>query len=434
MTTVTFAQRTQDLFARRLGLTRKWKTACAMALHISRATFYRYLAQDEAVPEDIWIQLARLESSNVNAAVRDDREMVSLYAAALVSTQDALDEAGWLKPPYPDALQRVLSLGAARNLADTSQPWPVDLPALLRAARRPLAEWVPDMGWDPEALFFDAFLVRDGELTPECRTLAAKGRDPETELDENKGYRLLRSLCMDRPDGEDVYRAWRRLIIRHPLLPARRSQLLMQEPVLENVERWPELLDAFYAPLPEAAAMHGQVPICTVSGTVLRMDERGGFLTECRLPEAVRRARRGEHELQPYMVGMGYLRRAFRTYWCLPGLIELDLAERLERAGWHSVLWPKLDTVDLIAKAPDDHRRIAVDVKDYLSPSNLATRFNGFKQYAGTHECFLVVPDYVTEGTPRFAERFKALRAALGKTSVKLRTVNGLLGELRELF
>lgn len=429
---INFARRAQALFASRPGFARKWKKACAEALNISRATLYRYIEQENAVPDDVWECLANLEGKSSHK-VRDDREMISLYAAALVRVQDVVDKSGWLRPPYPDALQRVFSLGAARNLTETERRWPTDLPTLLNAATSPLSLWVPDMNWDTEALYFETTLLSGGELTPECRALAAKGQDPELELEENEGYRLLRGICADRTDSDEVYRAWRRLIIEHPLLPARRSHLL-NEPALASVDRWPDLLEGFYAPLPEAATVRGQVPLCTVSGTVLRSDERGGFFTECRLPDAVRRARQGEHKTQTFTPGMSYLRRAFRTYWCLPGLTELDLANRITRAGWKCTLWPRLDTVDLVAKSPDGHRQIAADVKDYLSPGNLARRFDGFKQYASTHECFLIVPDYVAEAEPRFSDRFESVRSAAGRAPVRLRTVSGLMSELRELF
>src|SRR3546814_11297747 len=92
------------------------------------------------------------------------------------------------------------------------------------------------------------------------------------------------------------------------------------------------------------------------------------------------------HETLKYRNGMLYLRRAFRNFWCLPGLAELELARRLVALGWSTTLWPKLDRVDLVATSPDGNRRIAVDVKDYFSPARLAVRFTGFKEYQADHE------------------------------------------------
>ena len=125
-----------------------------------------------------------------------------------------------------------------------------------------------------------------------------------------------------------------------------------------------------------------------------------------------------------------HLRRPFRLYWCLPGQIELELAKRLQRAGWAVDLWPDLDSVDIAATSPDGKRRIAADVKEYLSPENLAYRFEGFKEYSGDHDCFLVVPDYMPELSKRYEDRFQAVRASRSKAAMTLHTVSSLLDEL----
>ena len=83
-----------------------------------------------------------------------------------------------------------------------------------------------------------------------------------------------------------------------------------------------------------------------------------------------------------------------------------------------------------LATSPDGRRRIAVDVKDYVSASRLAVRFAGFREYERDHECFLVVPDHVLQLDQRFEERFEAVRAANSRAEVKLRTVSALVDEL----
>src|SRR5262249_5895843 len=105
-------------------------------------------------------------------------------------------------------------------------------------------------------------------------------------------------------------------------------------------------------------------------------------------------------------------------------------SENLRAAGWTCEMWPTLDRVDIEARSPDGSRRIAIDVKEYLSPENLAARFGGFKEYASTHHCYLVVPDYVPEVTKGFERRFDAVRSAHGKTPMDLRTASDLLEEL----
>lgn len=421
-----FEQRCQVLFAEQLGYGRRWKTACARALGIGRATLYRYFEERATVAADVVRRLGELERGG--APVRDDRQMVTLYATALLDVQRRIDEEGWLSA-YPESVRRVLSLGAARNITDGSAvAWPTDLDALVRAAQQPLVRWVPNMSWDVGGEFFDSCLLKDHEITTECRTLAMEGSDPERELDENLGYDMLRGLCSTRADGDAVYSAWRRTVVENPLLE-NWSSVLRSRPILATVERIDEIVEHFYERVPESLAIDGRVPICTVSRTILRRTGRG-YHTECRNPEAIRRARSGEYKLTKYRRGMLYLKRAFRVFWCLPGVTELELERRLTAGGWSTVLWPHLDRVDLTATSPVG-RRIAADVKDYISPANLAARFTGFKEYSDEYQCFLVVPDYIAEIEPRFRSRFEAVRAAQGKAPVALRSVSDLLSELK---
>jgi hypothetical protein len=238
---------------------------------------------------------------------------------------------------------------------------------------------------------------------------------------------MLLGLCHDRTDGEDLYRTWRRTVIENVVMASWSGTVLM-DPLLATLERSDEIVEAFYDRIPESFAINGQLPICTVSRTILRRDGRV-FHTECRQPEAVRRAREGVHDTIRYRPGMLYLKRAFRTFWALPGLAELELERRLAAQGWATTLWPALDRVDLVATS-EDGRRLAIDVKDYISPARLATRFQGFKSYEADHECLLVIPDYLTEADPHFEARFEALRAANGRPAVSLTTVSDLIGNV----
>ena len=421
-----FYTRCEALFAQKFGYGRRWKSAAAQALGIGRATLYRYFADDGGVPDDVLRRLDEL--AGAEPPLHDDREMILLIASALVDVQRRIDETGWLSTPYPPSLRRVLDLSAARNLLEGADRWPTDLGSLARLAQKPLFRWVSDMSWDSGEEYFAARLIEDGEVSTECRTLALPGGDPEQEIEEHLGYEMLMGICRDRLDGEEVYRAWRRSVIENPVL-ANWSRTILMDLLLANVERIDEIVATFYDRVPEALAVDGFLPICTVSGTILRRDGKA-FHTECRDPEAIRRARAGEHKRVKYRSGMLYLKRAFRRFWCLPGLAELELERCLQDLGWSTTLWPGLDRVDLLAASPDESRRLAVDVKDYLSPSRLAVHFVGFKEYEATHECFLVVPDYVLQVNERFEERFEAVRAANAKAAVELRAVSTLLDGL----
>lgn len=425
MTPSGFQRRCEALFSGKLGYGRRWKSAAAEELGIGRATLYRYFESDAAPPADI---LARLEELEAPARpARNDREMVSLAARALVEVQNIIDQRGWLGAPYPKDLRRFFDLAGARNLADAGERWPTDLFSLTAAAQQPLLHWVPDMSWDLDGEFFGARLIQGGEVTTDARRLAVQGGDPELEIDENLGFEMLVGLCRNRVDGEAVYRAWRRSVITNPVL-LNWASTLMVDPALAGLERLDEIVEAFYDPLPESLAIEGSLPVCKLSGTILRRDGRG-FHTEHRDPEAIRQARAGAHDRRKFRKGMMYLKRAFRTFWCLPGLTELALERQLTAMGWTAELWPGLDRVDLTATSPSG-RRIAVDVKDYFSPSRLAARFTGFKSCEADHDCFLVVPDYVMETDESFSRRFEAFRASVGKAPVELHTLSGFLAEV----
>lgn len=421
-----FKERCQALFAPLHG--RRWKTASASALGISRATLYRYLDGSTDVPDAVLDALGDLEGPTRPAL--DDKGMVVLTASALVAIQRQVDDIGYLRTPYPKPAQRAFDVGAARNLEEGDGRWPVDLRSLAESAGRPLALWAGDMAWDREDLFAEALLVENGELTPACRDLAADGKDPEQEFVERDGFDALRAACAKAPDGDAFYTAWRRCVVERPVLSTL-SEAASAVPGLVDLDDWTGFVGRFYDPVPESMAFGDHVRTCVVSRTLLRWAGKG-LHTECRDPAAISAAAAGTYGRKPFRPGQTlHLRRAFRTYWCLPGVAELRVADGLGAQGWRVSLWPRRDRVDVEAESPGGTERLAIDVKDHLSPVGLARRFGGFKEYEETHRCLLVVPDYVVEADKRFPERFENLRRAHGKPPIVLRTVSALLRETR---
>jgi hypothetical protein len=198
---------------------------------------------------------------------------------------------------------------------------------------------------------------------------------------------------------------------------------------LTDIEDWTGFVLRFYDVVPESLAFGDHVRICTVSGTLLRRS-RKGYHTESRDAAAIRSAAEGLHRSKPFRPRQTlHLKRPFRAFWCHPGVAELALASGLEERGWRVALWPRRDRIDVEASAPGGDRALAIDVKDHLSPVGLARRFAGFKEYEATHDCYLVVPDYVVAADRRFGERFENLRRSHGKPAVALRTVSSLLRE-----
>jgi hypothetical protein len=162
--------------------------------------------------------LAKLESGG--KPLRSDRELVTWFARGLVDVQQQIDEYGWLRDGYPPNLQRSFDIAAATNLMRVDDRWPTSLPALTRLAEKPLFEWVQDLSWDPDGQFTAAALIESGEVSHACIDLAMPGKNPEGELIENTGYKLLRGVCAGRRDGQSVYVAFRRAG-RSSMLPCR---------------------------------------------------------------------------------------------------------------------------------------------------------------------------------------------------------------------
>ncbi len=421
-----FKERCEALFAPLHG--RRWKTASASALGVSRATLHRYLGASTDVPGAVLDTLGELEGPTRPAL--DDRGMIVLAASALVAIQREVDDIGHLTAPYPRTAQRAFDVGAARNLEEGEGRWPTDLRSLADFASRPLGLWAGDMAWDREDLFAECVLVENGELTPACRDLAADSKDPEQEHVERDGFDALRAACAKVPDEDAFYTAWRRCVVERPVLSTL-SEAARAVPGLVDLDDWTGFVGRFYDLVPDSMAFGDHVKTCVVSRTLLRRAGRG-LHTECRDPAAISAVAEGAYGRKPFRPGQTlHLRRAFRTFWCLPGVAELQVAEGLGAQDWRVRLWPRRDRVDIEAEAPDGEERLAIDVKDHLSPVGLARRFGGFKEYEETHRCLLVVPDYVVEANRRFPERFENLRRAHGKPPVALRTVSALLREAR---
>lgn len=431
MTVTGFAAHCEVAFAPKHG--RRWKSACADALGISRATLYRYLDGSSAVPADIEATLSTL-TPRPTAQVRTDPEMARLLAVAVVRLRTLLDAQGWLRPPYDPDIQRCLDLCAARNLDEEGGRWPDTLALLVRTASLPFDAWMVDTAaWDPDATVTGEPLLDGEQTTATCRELAAEveGHTPEDELVETRGFLEFRTACASQRDGQTSYALWRRFVVEHPVNEGL-ARVMVSKPDMGNIVGVEQAFQTFYEPLPAAYAdAEGFVPVCKVSGMVLRRGHGGlAFETESRAPEAVRLAHAGDCERRRWTPSQRMLKRPFRSFWCLPGKAEIALMDRLADLGWTVEPWPDLDRVDLLAISPDGSRRIAIDVKDFASPTLLAARFDGFKGFERTHECYLVVPDARLSADRTYAPTFINLRASLGRAPVTLRSVSRLASEL----
>jgi hypothetical protein len=187
--------------------------------------------------------------------------MVTLFSRGLLDVQKQIDDHGWLKDGYPPTLQRSFDLAAARNALDPKLRWPTDFGALSRLAQHSVYEWGIDVSWDPEGEYAAMPLLDGGEITPACIELAMPGKDPEAELTENAGYKLLRGICLDRRDGPAVYAAFRRTVIEHPVL-SNLTSTIFADPALAGVERLRHLCARFgsVSAWIDATVRHSRMP------------------------------------------------------------------------------------------------------------------------------------------------------------------------------
>ena len=440
-----FYQRCEAVFSGKHGYGRRWKTAASNELGIGRATLYKYFEHGAKAPPEIIRKLEILSDSK--SATKQPEHMVRLFARGLVDLQTDLDEHDRIGVRYPATLQRAFDIASAQNILAGAGgiPWPTDLPTLARLASRNMYEWPDiDLGWLDDHLL-DASLIEAGTITPECEELAAAGRDPETELTENEGYNSLLTCCYREPTaGPKIYSAIRKILITQPVNEGWQS-LYNTHDILSIPDAY-KILPKFYRAVPESHTIvqtdpqtgksQRVIPVCRVSNLALtrqRKKHEAGFHTECQDPKAIQFAENGEYGVVSWTPSAWQLRRAFRRYWSLPGLAEIELADKLHAAGWSCELWPNYDEIDVIATHPAHQRGIAVDVKDYRNPRGLARRFPGFKSYSNSHNCYIVVPDYRIRVEPGYEQQFHATRSANGLPPVDLHSVSGLLAELKNL-
>lgn len=373
---------------------------------------------------------------------RDTIDLIRRYATGLIQLQHQLDTGQTPNACFQGSLlQRCFDTASCLNMFCTNgQRWPEDIGKLVNQAAKPLRTWIRH--WPSqldEQLGYEA-LIEDDFPSPACHELASSSNNPDSELTEARGYQHLLQICASHPNGQQIYVLWRRYTIQYPVIEnraylLREAERQCHDELVQVLTEHPGLIEDFYQGIaPSMVTEHGDLPLCTLSDTLLSRREDTGsttppLSTDYRNPEARRKAAARIYRSMPYQPGVMQLKHAFRRYWCLPGKTELALEQALRARGWTTELWPRLDRVDLTAVSPFQ-RRLALDVKDYQLPTRLARHFRGFKEYGKDHECWLVIPDYLLELNPQYITQFEQARTSLGRNPVRLLTFSQLLAKL----
>jgi hypothetical protein len=415
-----FGRQLESIFAQ---AGRRWKSAAADALAISRPTLYRYISLDEdalaiAIPSEILDRVRKLVRQTTS--LPPARDLAVYYARGLTKLQEYIDRNGFISAPYPPELLRAFSIASALNSRAEDTKYPDDLASLLECAAQPFHEWFVDLHWDHAGDYTTAQLIRHGVISAECTLLASTPED----IDEREGYDLLMNRCRPLPNGQELYVAWRRLLIEYPVIESFAEVVRSQRIFLRNIEAVTELDQQFLERVPRPLTDAGTLSLCPITGTRATFFEHE-WVSESRDPDVqIQLKASGPRRIQ-WTPDTRQVKRTFRQFWVLPGYYEIDLYRHATAAGWDAELWPKFDTVDLVLRKGD--RALALDVKDHINSVQLAKRFEGFRGYERDHRCFVVVPDYLTRIDSRYRARFNAVRRSQGKLPVDVKTYADIL-------
>lgn len=408
---------------------RRWKSAAADALQISRPTLYRYLNVDEdvlalTVPKEIRDRITDLAKGL--RQLPSARELATSYSKGLTQIQELIDRDGFVSAPYPPDLLRALSIAAAFNVRNSDSHYPDNLADLLDRASQPFHEWFVDLSWDEAGDFTTACLIRNGVISAECLLLAAT----PTDFEERLGYELLINRCRALSNGQALYTAWRRLLIETPVIESFSHALRANPVFMQHIDVVAELDQFFLERVPRPSGPEAAIAVCPMTST-RAIEFEGEWISESRDPDIQAALRAGQPRYIPWTPETRQVKRIFRQFWVLPGFYELDLYCRARDAGWECELWPKFDTVDLLLRKGSVV--YALDIKDHLHSTLLAQRFAGFRGYEREARCYIVIPDYLTRIDRRYRTRFNAVRRAQGSRPIELATVSEFLELIGEM-
>ncbi len=333
--------------------------------------------------------------------------------------------------PYPAPLQHALNRLAVLMYL-SGQAYPSNFGTVLDLFRQPLETWWPDRSFQtlPQAITQCLPLLYEDDLhgqvfdyLVETRLETLVGKSAQTILDTLDQQPVEEMVRLVRQDP-DLYGAGyvtaRRFVIEHPWVAER--QLTECARQLPSPMR--ELLGQMYEPakLFDSHANHdGRYWTCPYCGYLLNWREGR---PHCSKHDLCGRMTNGYIGSEPVNPGHGVyrLKHSIHARTSLPGKPELALLDELEeisKANPSEILppqlWPGGDRYDLrVSFKTGEHW--AIDVKDYASPYQLASRiqeeFPNQKRYQRSEDLswdrfFYVVPGYRLHWMPGYLNYVK---------------------------
>lgn len=360
--------------------------------------------------------------------------LLRMLAGAVVALEDVtgLDS---FRLPYPSDAQRALDHTALACLRRRAEP-PRSIPELLEWCRnRPLTDWPVDLPADavaPEDRFLDEESGLPTELT---REWWVQPGDTPARLHHRDVVRWALRTC--RQHGPEPYAAFRRLLVRQPVLTHTEWFSVITDPLLMDVR---ELLGSIYQEVPPGLVRPGRgCAECLHCGMLLTPVGEADWWCErdsCRSlgPEPEIGRIIGPEQCN----GLVQLDRPLRQFVSRPGRTALDLEAGLTRLGATVRMWPLTDAYPMWVGFPDGHVW-ALDIKDWAHPGLLGRTAATVRADPPYDEAFWVVPGYRVTARPDYLAVFHRHRPpgaggltllpedeVLRRAELRLRAANGL--------
>jgi hypothetical protein len=323
----------------------------------------------------------------------------------------------------PKALRVGMSRMYLTSLLSGDEQAPSNLPELFEWAKKPVVDWKPST--EIKNLSSEVSLIEDGIISDFAAQWQVVGSDVEMQVQEKVLQDVLE--CCRANQLEDAYRALRKLIIEHPVLPFPEYRRLLSSTELRPVR---DFLLQTYVDLIDLAG-DNTYHFCPRCKYVMRYRPDGTY--SCRSMTCEQLSAKNhlpvlpsvaKHEAEMWKAVTPGVHR----YGTLPGIWEIQLAETLTKMGVRVTLWPEIDEFDLLVEF-SKKVRWAIDVKDwsYLDEKRLQKVQYRFD----TTETFVVFPDEREQVLRLLVER-QRLEPELG--GVRLRLVKEILCEAKKIL
>ena len=328
----------------------------------------------------------------------------------------------------PNALRIGMSQMYLQSLLVNDESVAKNIPELLENATKPLTQWKPAS--KIKYLSEEISLIEDGITSEFTHQWQVEGYDATKQVQEKVLEDVLnycRGQSNSLQEGEELYRAFRTLVITKPVLKYSEYRHILSSSELRPLQ---EFIVKSYIDL-DKFEEQDEYHFCPRCGYVQR--KRPHNIYKCRnefcdrlnaklnLPpkSTIPRSEASRYKI----VTLG-----IHEYGMIPGIWEIYLAEKFKKLGVKVTLWADIDEYDLLVEF-SKKKRWAIDVKDWVSiyPQHIEK----VSYRTDATETFVVFPDEREEtlGKKEFREREeKKLKG------VKLRLISEILSEAKNIL